>query len=62
MNDRLRMLVLATRCLDITQPAMPLAMSAALIGAVVAVDTQHWRRSSSTINRRSRRPVKRSLA
>jgi hypothetical protein len=63
MNDRLHMLLLATRCLDITQPAtMHLAISAALTGAVVAVGAEHWRRSPSTISRRSRRPVKRSLA
>lgn len=62
MNDRLCMTVAASGHLGLTRWAMQLVISPALVGAVAAVDLQHWRRSGPTINRRSRRSLKRSLA
>jgi hypothetical protein len=62
MNDRPRVPVLATRCLDITQRATHLAISAALAGAIAAVDSQYWQRCGPAINRRSCCCLERSSA
>jgi hypothetical protein len=63
MNDRLRMSLLATSYPKISHPAIHLAISAALPGAIVAVDSQHsQQRSWLTINRRPCHPSERSSA
>jgi hypothetical protein len=62
MNDRLRLAVLGTGYLGITQRAVRLAIRAAFVSAVTVVDRWHPRRSGLTISWRPQHPSKRSLA
>jgi len=63
MNDRLRMYLLATSYPKISHAAIHLAVSAALPGAIGALDSRHSRqRCWLTINRRRCHPSERSSA
>jgi hypothetical protein len=62
MNDRLRLAVLGTGYLGVTQRAGRLAIKAAFVCAVTAADRWHPLRSGLTISWRPQHPSKRSSA